>query len=406
MIIYIINQYASNTVVGDGSKHYYLAKELVKMGHEVYVVSASFTHYVQTEIDQKENVSIELVNGINHVYIRTLSYNNKTSFKRVLNWFLFTYRVSKLYKFISRPPSIIIASSPSPFVFLGAYYLAKKFKAKIFFEIRDFWPLTLIKFGNYSVWNPLIILMQLVENFAIKKSDAILSSLPFAYKYKNISNQYKKKYYHLPNGFDMNELLSKPKIPRNIYSAIPKDKFIVGYVGSCGSVNALNILLRSAELLKNDKSIRFVIIGRGMGLDELRSEAEKKKLINIIFINHINKKYIQSVLQLFDVCYIGWQNKSLYRFGVSPQKLPEYLFSGKPIIHSYSGMGCAVKDAEAGISVPAEDFIKVKEAVLKLKGMSVEQRIRLGINGKNYSIKNYDYKKISIDFEKFMKTKI
>ena len=406
MIIYIINQYASNTAVGDGSKYYYIAKELVKMGHEVYLVSASFTHYVHTPINQKGNVYIKLVNGINHVYIRTLNYNNKTSFKRVLNWFLFTYRVSNLYKFISRVPNIIIASSPPPFVFLGAYYLAKKFKVKLFFEIRDFWPLTLIKFGNYSVWNPLIILMQLVENFALKKSDAILSSLPFANEYKNIRNQYKEKYYHLPNGFDKNELLSKPKIPRNICSAIPKGKFIVGYVGSCGSINALNILLQSAELLKNDKSISFVIIGRGKGLNELKSEAEKKKLINIIFINHIKKEYIQSVLKLFDVCYIGWQNKSLYNFGVSPQKLPEYLFSGKPIIHSYSGKGCVVKEAEAGISVPAEDFIKVKQAVLKLKGMSVAQRVRLGKNGRNYSIKNYDYKKIAIDFEKFMKSKI
>ena len=35
MIIYFINQYGSNTEVGDGSKHYYLAKHLVKMGHEV-----------------------------------------------------------------------------------------------------------------------------------------------------------------------------------------------------------------------------------------------------------------------------------------------------------------------------------------------------------------------------------
>ena len=248
--------------------------------------------------------------------------------------------------------------------------------------------------------------MQLVENFALKKSDTILSSIPFANEYKNIKKQYKKNYYHLPNGFDMKELLSKQKIPRDIYSAIPKEKFIVGYIGSCGSVNALNILLSSAELLKNDKSISFVIIARGKGLKKLKSEAKKKGLINIIFINHINKKYIQSVLKLFDVCYIGWLNKSLYNYGVSPQKLPEYLFSGKPIIHSYSGKGCVIKEADAGISVPAEDYLKVKEAVLEIKEMSAAQRINLGSNGKNFSIKNYDYKKISIDFEKFLRSNV
>lgn len=404
MIIFIINQYALNTDEGDGSKHYYLSKELVSMGHEVYLVSASYNHFAHSPTTQKENVCIKLIDGINYVHIKTFKYKKTTSLKRVLNWFIFTYGVSNLYKLISRTPNIIIASSPPPFVFLGAYKLAKKVKAKLFFEIRDFWPLTLTEFGGYSSWNPLIIFMQLIDNFALKKSDVILSSIPYAIEYKNIRKKFKKKFYYLPNGFDMKELIAKPKIPHYIYSVIPKEKFIVGYVGSCGRANALHIVLKSAELLKKYNSICFVIVARGKGLIELKSQANKMKLKNIIFINHTKKKYIQSVIKLFDACYIGWQNKSLYNYGVSPQKLPEYLFSGKPIIHSYSGKGCVVKEADAGISVPAEDPVKVAEAVLRLKRMSASERIRLGRNGKNYSIKKYDYKKIFIDFDKFIKS--
>ena len=54
--------------------------------------------------------------------------------------------------------------------------------------------------------------------------------------------------------------------------------------------------------------------------------------------------------------------------------------------------------------MPAEDPVKVAEAVLRLKRMSASERIRLGRNGKNYSIKKYDYKKIFIDFDKFIKS--
>ena len=406
MIIYIINQYALNTDVGDGSKHYYLSKELVRMGHKVYLVSASYTHLVHSPSHQKENVCIKLTDGINQVYIKTLRYKKTTSIKRVINWFLFAYRVSSLYKFISNTPNLIITSSPPPFVFLGAYHLAKKLKAKLFFEIRDFWPLTLIKFGNYSAWNPLIILMQIVESFALKKSDAILSSIPFAHEHKMIRMHYKKKYYFLPNGFDLSESLDKSKLSNSISSMIPRDKFIIGYVGSSGIANALDVLLKSANTLKTNNSIRFVIVGRAKGLNKLKTQANKLKLSNIIFINHIPKKYIQSIMEFFDVCYIGWKKNTLYDLGVSPQKIPEYLFSGKPIIHSYSGKGCVIKKANAGITIPAEDYELVTNAILKLKGMSYSARKKLGENGRRYALKHYDYKKIAKKFDTFIATKV
>ena len=406
MILYIINQYAYNPEIGDGSKYYYLAKEFVNMGHEVYLVSASYSHHVHSSINQKKDVSIKFINGINHVYLKTLKYKKTTSFKRVINWLLFSYKLTNLYKFIKAKPDIIIVSSPPPIIFLGAYKLAKKLKVKLFFEIRDFWPLSLIELGNFSIWNPFIKMMQLVEGFALERSDAIISSIPYAIDYEGFKKKYKPKYYFLPNGFDPNELITRTKIPYNISTLIPKRKFIVGYIGSCGTANALDIFLRTVEFFKNDNSISFIIVGRGEGLDNLKNEAKNKSLKNIIMINHVQKKYTQSIIQLFDVCYIGWKNKPLYNLGVSPQKLPEYLISGKPIIHSYSGKGCVVKEANAGISIQAEDHIKIKDAILQLKNMTRIQRNQLGMNGKKYAQKYYNYKKIAKNFEKFIRSKI
>ena len=88
-----------------------------------------------------------------------------------------------------------------------------------------------------------------------------------------------------------------------------------------------------------------------------------------------------------------------------PQKLPEYLFSAKPIIHSYSGKYCVVSKANAGISVPAESPESLRDAILNLKGMTEKERKKIGRNGRSYAIKHFDYKVIAKKFNAFISSK-
>lgn len=399
MIVYIINQYATSPEVGTGGRHYYIAKELVKLGHTVFLVTSSFSHLMHSPIEIKEDFGIFNVEGINHIYIKTLRYKTSRDFRRMLNWLIFSWKVSRLFKIVKTKPNIIIVSSPPPISFLGALSLAKKFKSKLIYDVRDIWPLAIVELGGFSTKNPLIKIMQWIEEKAYKHSNTIMSSIPYADEYMETLGVNKRKFFYLPNGFDKKELSNKNNLNISLSSKIPKNKFVVGYVGSLGLANALSIFLDAAELLNNDKSIVFVLTGKGGELHNLKLKVKLLKLKNIIFFDQVPKKHVQSIIQLFDVCYIGWLKKSGYKFGISPQKIPEYLFSGKPIIHSYSGRGCIVKKANAGISVPAENPIAIKNAILTLKKMSKNERVKLGKNGKEYSIRNYDYKIITKKLE-------
>ena len=77
------------------------------------------------------------------------------------------------------------------------------------------------------------------------------------------------------------------------------------------------------------------------------------------------------MLSHFDICYIGFRKISLYRFGSSSTKLPEYFMSNKPIIFSVDSPFKPVNDANAGFTVPAEDPHAIVNAILKLKSMSI-----------------------------------
>jgi glycosyltransferase involved in cell wall biosynthesis len=391
--IWLINQYASTPETGMGGRHYYLAKELAKQGHKVYLIAASFTHLLRESPKLANAFKIEEIEGFQFVWVKVPSYKEAHSKKRVFNWFKFAWQLLKLPKVIADKPDVILASSPAPFIFWGAQRLAIKFGARLAFEVRDIWPLTLMELGGYSSKHPLIKLMQWTEDKAYRDADVVLSNLPYTVDHMMQRGMVRDKFTWVPNGFDQSEVSKLESLPESVLALIPQDKFVVGYIGSMGVANALDSLIEAAESLQNQSDIIFILVGNGQEKINLMKKSDF--LSNVIFIDPIKKTQIQTMLAQFDVCFIGWQDEPLYRFGISPNKLPEYMLSEKPILHAFSGEGDAVAFAKAGKTVLARNPERIAGAVLKLKALSPEQRNQMGQNGREYALKNYDYVKLA-----------
>ena len=330
-----------------GGRHFYLAEELAKLGYKVYLIAANNHHLLRNAPDLKERYYFDNSRGFTFVWIDMPSYAEAHSKQRVFNWFLFPWRLQKLTKLIPDKPDAIISSSPSPFAFLGAERLAKKFKAKLFFEVRDIWPLTLIELGGYSPKHPFIRLMQWAEDRAYQKSDGVISNLKNSVEHMRSRGMDPKKFYWIPNGFSLNEVNQEVPLNEDTNSKLPKDKFIIGYTGTIGVANALDTLIEAAEIVQNKPDIAFVVVGQGKERVALEQVVKDKKLSNIYFIDSIPKIEIQAMLAKFDACYIGWLNDDLYRFGIGANKIPEYLYSGKPMLHRFSGKGDPIEEYNA-----------------------------------------------------------
>lgn len=395
MNIWIINQYASTPQTGMGGRHYYLAKELAIQGHKVHLIAAGFTHLLRQPPKLVQEYTVEPIEkDFNFVWIDMPKYSNAHDKKRILNWFLFAWKLLKLPKMIADKPDVILCSSPSLVSFLGAQKLSKKLKTKLAFEVRDIWPLTLIELGGYSHKHPFIKLLQWIEDRAYHNADIVLSNLPNAVEHMVSRGMNRDKFTWVPNGFDLDELQNAQPLNKEAKSALPADKFIVGYTGTLGVANALEYFIEAAKILKDRTDIVFVLVGGGK---EKQNLVEKSKdLSNIQFLDPIPKQQIQSMLAEFDVCYIGWKKEPIYRFGIAPNKLSEYMLSSKPIIHSYSGSSDFVKMANAGLSIPAQDSQAIVDAVLKLKSMTQSERNQMGENGKKFALENHDYSKLAL----------
>nr|WP_275589581.1 glycosyltransferase family 4 protein [Pseudomonas sp. KSR10] len=385
-----------------GGRHFYLAKELAKLGHNVYLIASSSNHLLREQQHFEGGTKVANIAGFSFVWVKMPPYPEAHSKQRALNWFIFPWRLVRLSKIIPIKPDAIVCSSPSPLAFFGAHRLAKIHRAKLVFEVRDIWPLTLTEIGGYSVKHPFIKFMQRVEDWAYRSSDEVVSNLKNAVEHMVSRGMTPSKFSWIPNGFSLEEANAPARLEESIIDQLPKGKFIIGYTGTMGIANALFSLLEAAETLKNFEDIAFVLVGNGKEKSKLQCVVSEKGLKNVTFLDAVPKASIYPMLSYFDACFIGWLNDDLYRFGIGANKIPEYLYSGKPILHAYSGMADPVLEASAGLTVPAEDANGLAEAILSLYKMPAEARVAMGLNGRTAALAHYEYGLLAKRYENIL----
>jgi len=393
--IWIINEYAGTPYHGMEFRHYYLGKALVKLGDKVTVVSSSYSHLFKNLPKQKR----ENIDGVDYLWLKTFDYGESHDKRRVLKWFLFMLKVFFLPLSLQKP-DVIIVSPMAPFPIFPAWILSKIYGAKLIYEVKDIWPLSLIELGGFAPTHPFIRFMSWFERFALIKSDVIVSNLQNYGEHMHKDVGVQRDFEWISNGVDLEELAQNEPLDAEVAKKIPKDKFIIGYTGTVGVANALNSFCEAAKLLEDNKDILFVIVGDGQ---------EKKNLMqayanaaNILFVDAIAKKQVQSMLALFDACYIGLKKENLFKYGVSPNKLYDYMYSAKPVLYAIdSGKNNIVKTAECGVSVEAQNSHAIAAGVEELYKMGA-QREKLGTNGKKYILEHFTYDKLAQKYQDLM----
>ncbi|RBP20323.1 glycosyl transferase family 1 [Marinobacter pelagius] len=204
-----------------------------------------------------------------------------------------------------------------------------------------------------------------------------------------------RKFIWIPNGISVSAMNATEKLDSQVEAAIPGDQFVVGYAGTIGVANALDGLLSAAAKLQEYSDIYFVLVGNGKEKERLLGRVETEHLTNVRILPAVPKAQVPSLLQKFDVCFIAWKDESLYRFGIGANKIPEYLFAGKPVIHSFTGGSDPIEEYEAGVTVPAENPDALAKGILELYQCSPEERAQMGQNGKRAALEHYDYVRLA-----------
>lgn len=391
--LWIINEYAGSPYHGMTYRHYYLARRMNELGVNVTIISGSTSHLFYKEPEVTDKFTKENIDGIDYIWIKTPKNSRAKSLGRIRNWFLFAYKLLRLPDGLAPKPDCIVASSLPLHSVYTAEKLARRYNAKFIFEVRDIWPLSAIELGGYSPRHPFIMMLQWLEDFGYQKADKVISVLPGALPHMVSRGMDSSKFNYVPNGILIEDISETERLTEEILRQLPENKFIVGYTGTLGTANAMEYFIEAAKLLCKNDNIAFIIVGDGAVKQDLAEAA--KGYDNIIFIDPIPKKLIQSMLGKFDVCYLGWRAIELYKYGISANKIFDYMYSGKPIINSINSDNDPIRQAGCGLTVKAEDPEAIAEGIMQLYSMSTDERNRLGDNAKKFVLAEHTYEKLA-----------
>lgn len=376
---------------------YYLAREWVRLGHNVQIVASAQSHIraQQPQLAGQRCLN-EIIDGIQYTWFATPTYSGN-SIWRVLNMVAF---VSRLYidgKKLTQSfkPDIVIASSTYPMDIWPAYRIARLAKAKLVFEVHDLWPLTPMELGGISRWHPFIMLLQSAEDYAYNHADVVVSMLPKVREHMESRGMAQNKLHIVPNGIDPAEWrVDRPDLPdaeKKLFANIKsKGLSIIGYAGTHGISNALDTLIKAAKLMQGEK-VAFVLVGGGPSKAILLQQAQAENLQNIFFIDPIKKEQIPALLQWFDIAYIGWRQQPLYRFGIAPNKLMDYMMAARPVLHAVDAGNDPVGEAGCGLTIVPEDPQAVAQGIRALMALSDDERIAIGLRGRAFVLENLTY---------------
>ena len=203
------------------------------------------------------------------------------------------------------------------------------------------------------------------------------------------------KLHIVPNGITLDEWQGEPPALRDdvaqaLAAARAAGRTVVGYAGSMGLPNALDTLLDAAALLR-DVPMQLVLVGSGHEQSRLAQRVVDEGLHRVQFLPPIPKAQIPSFLAQLDLAYIGWQRVPIYRFGIAPNKLMDYMMARCAVLHSVEAGNDAVAEAGAGLTVAPESPQAVAAGLQQLAALPAAERRAMGERGRAFVLAHHTY---------------
>ena len=406
-VIWYCHPYAGSPQRGMSFRPFYLGKYFLEAHADPIIISSTNHHLLRKSVDIDGSAQLIQEEGVPYLWVNTSRYvgNGFGRVKNMLSYASFFKKHNLITEFGLKKPDVIIVSSAHPFHFNIAYKLCCKYRATLIFEVRDIWPLTLHELLGVSRLHPFYLYLKYIEIRAYSKANFIVSLLPNA---KNHMLKYGldgKRYVHIPNGVDC----SNVKMPffdiPQIKQLKEEGKFIVLYAGAHGIPNALDILLHAMKVINDlgNTKVHVILIGDGKEKTALQVLASEIKLPNITFLPSVLKDSLPSYLAIADLCYLGAKPSPIYRYGVSANKIFDYMLAEKPILQAFHSPNSPVELSQCGLCVSDPTPLKIADVILSFSSMKQKQLLKMGEDGKNYVIQHHSYKVLAEKYLRLIK---
>jgi glycosyltransferase involved in cell wall biosynthesis len=406
MNILTLNHYAGSPLIGMEYRSYALSRELNARGHHCTIVAGTYSHLRhRNPVQACFRVVHTSVEEVDWYWIPTGRYTGN-GFGRVVSMLKFAMMTWLCARRLANEekPDVVIASSTYPLDIYAAARIARISRASLVFELHDMWPLTPQLLRGMSGRHPFIRIMQHAEDYYCRHADLVISVLPNAIEHLVTRGLTPDRYVVVPNGVDGvagGESQAPPESHLNVLrDARAEGRLVVLYAGSVGLSNRLDALLRAVALV-NDIPMQLVIIGQGFETETLKLLASSLGLTNVSFLSPIPRYQLRGLFALADIAYAGVGASPLYRYGISLNKLYEYMMAGTCVLFAGAAdvFNDLVSEAGAGLSVSHASPEDIADGIRRLYALSEEERTELGRRGMDYCQRRFAYEVLGERYE-------
>ena len=281
--------------------------------------------------------------------MRTVAYTSN-GWRRILNWI--SYAMTAFWLGVrQRRVDVVYGSSPHLLAALAAWAISAVRRVPFVLEVRDLWPRVLVDMGQLSETSLVYRVLTRLELFLYARARRIVVMAEGARTDLVRRGVPAEKIVYIPNGADPEDFVpsASREVLREKYGF---DKFTAIYTGAHGPANGLDLLLDAAHEVR-DLPIDIVLVGGGVAKPALQRDAERRGLTNVRFLDPVPKEEIPDLLHAADLGLHVLADVELFRDGVSPNKVFDYMAAGLPVLTNCPGLvSDLVRNAACGVVTP------------------------------------------------------
>lgn len=380
-----------------------LASELVSRGHDVTVLTG-LPNYPSGQIFEEYVADSEKFSNYKKVRILRVPLlpRGNGALRLLLNYLSFSISAFVIgpWKLRGQRFDVVLTCQLSPVtVGLPGAFLALLKNAPMVMWVLDLWPDTLKAIGVVESPRLLAYVGSLV-GFIYRRCDLILAqSRGFIPKIQSLAGPCIPVVYFpswAEDVFQAEALTPAPEVP------VKDGAFNVMFAGNVGEAQDFECILSAATLLKEHAHIRWLIVGDGRMSAWVQSEIELRGLAECVLL--LGRHPVERMPEFFsqaDAMLVTLADQEIFSMTV-PGKLQSYLAAGMPIIAALNGEGAdVVRSANAGFTCAAGNAVGLAEIVLQMADLPLSKRQAMGMNGIEYSKREFDRRMVVDLAEKY-----
>lgn len=385
MRILYLTQWFEPEPIGKGAS---FVRAMIERGHEVEVVTG-FPNYPAGKLYPGYRLRLHKADNVNGIAIhRVALYPNhdRSSFKRILNYFSFVFSAT-FYGIFRAGRFDVIYAYPPPTVGLAAAAIGLVRRRPFVQDIQDLWPESVTGSGMAGT-RRMASVLNVMCNFVYRRAARIVAQSQGMAARMIERGVPADKVDIIFNWADEATLAPQGLCDPGDYGI--GEGFTIVYAGNLGRMQGLGTLVRAAHLAATRAPrLRLLLIGDGIESDTLRSLAEELGADNVRIAPGVAKDQIADILAAADVATLHLRDDPLFEITI-PQKTQFYMAMGKPVLVCVRGEASAiVTEAGAGIAAEPDNPEAIAEAMVRLAQLPADELAAMGERAREAYVREF-----------------